>query len=264
MMTFNNQTEIPWFVNERQANILKLVNELGAIRVSDMSKRFNVTEETIRRDLERLEKEGLLTRVHGGAVSITKSETEIPVLKRKSTNLKEKQAIALKAASFVENGDIIALDASTTALQMTQYLQDKEITVITNSIAVTLELANKEGITVITVGGYLLEKSMSFVGISTLKVLEDYHVDKFFFSCTGFDVKRGISEAHEMQAQIKKKFISISDQLYLLADYSKYGNKSLVRVEDLKNIHYLITDDKMSVNDIRRVRNLGIHTIVAD
>ncbi|MFC0272830.1 DeoR/GlpR family DNA-binding transcription regulator [Metabacillus herbersteinensis] len=258
------ETNLPWFGNERQAHIYKLIDELGNIKVSDMSKRFNVTEETIRRDLERMEKEGLLTRVHGGAVPLKKSDTEIPVLKRQNKLVMEKEAIASKAATFIEDGDIIALDSSTTTLRMTKHIKAKDVTVITNSVAVTLELANQKDITVITIGGYLLQDSMSFVGISTQKVIEDYHVDKFFFSCTGFDVNRGISEVHEMQAQIKKKFIAISDKLFLLCDYSKYGIKSLVRIDDLPNIDYLITDHKMAVNDVRNIRNLGVNTILAD
>ncbi|RFU65188.1 DeoR/GlpR family DNA-binding transcription regulator [Peribacillus glennii] len=260
----NSTQDIAWVGNERQASLIRLVDELGTIRVSDMSKRFQVTEETIRRDLERLEKEGFLTRIHGGAITVKKNATEIPVLKRQSVNIKEKQVIAYKAASLVEDGDIIALDASTTALQMTRYLTDKEITVITNSIGVTLELAKYPSVTVITVGGYLLEDSMSFVGVSTEKVIEDYHVDKFFFSCMGFDVKRGISEVHEQQAQIKKKFLSISEQLYLLADHSKYGQKSLIKLVNLNKVDYLITDNKMAVNELSTIRNTGINTIVAD
>lgn len=259
------ETNVHWIGNERQANLLKLVDELGNIKVSDMSKRFNVTEETIRRDLERMEKDGLLTRVHGGAVSIKKNnELEIPVLKRQLKHADEKDAIAAKAASFIEDGDIVALDSSTTTLRMTKHIKAKDVTVITNSVAVTLELANQKDITVITIGGYLLEDSMSFVGISTQKVIEDYHVDKFFFSCTGFDVKRGISEVHEMQAQIKKKFIDISEKLFLLCDHSKYGMKSLVRIDSLQNVDCLITDHNMAVNDLKNIRSLGVNTIVAN
>jgi DeoR family fructose operon transcriptional repressor len=250
--------------NERQVNLIKLVEELGTIRVSDMSKRFEVTEETIRRDLEKLEKEGFLTRIHGGAISNKKSDSEIPVLKRQEVHMEEKQAIACKAASMVEDGDIIALDASTTALQMTKYLNDKNITVVTNSIGVTLELSKIPSITVITVGGYLLKDSMSFVGASTEKVIEDYHVDKFFFSCIGFDVKRGVSEVNEQQGQIKKRLLSISGELFLLADHSKYGQKSLIKLTNLNKINYLITDNKMAVNDLRTIRNTGVNIIVAD
>ncbi|MBT2725839.1 DeoR/GlpR transcriptional regulator [Bacillus sp. ISL-75] len=264
MLVSNNHQDITLVGNERQVSLIKLVEELGTIRVSDMSKRFNVTEETIRRDFERLEKEGFLTRIHGGAITSKQNETEIPVLKRQEINIDEKQAIAYKASSFVEDGDIIALDASTTALQMTKYLIGKDITVITNSIGVTLELAKKPGITVITIGGYLLEDSMSFVGSSSEKIIEDYHVDKYFFSCIGFDVKRGISEVNEQQGQIKKKFLSISGEYFLLADHSKYGNKSLIKISNLNKINYLITDHKMAVNDLRTIRNLGVNTIVAD
>jgi DeoR family fructose operon transcriptional repressor len=263
-MVFSQQNEYHKVGNERQLNLIKLVEELGTIRVSEMSKRFEVTEETIRRDFEKLEKEGFLTRIHGGAISNKKTDNEIPVLKRQEVNIEEKQAIACKAASMVEDGDIIALDASTTALQMTKFLNDKDITVITNSIGVMLELSKVPSITVITIGGYLLKDSMSFVGASTEKVIEDYHVDKFFFSCIGFDVKRGISEVNEQQGQIKKRLLAISAELFLLADHSKYGQKSLIKLTSLNKINYLITDHKMAVNDVRTIRNTGVNIIVAD
>jgi DeoR family transcriptional regulator, fructose operon transcriptional repressor len=263
-MTVNNQPDIHLIGNERQVSLIKLVEEHGTIRVSDMAKKFEVTEETIRRDFEKLEKEGFLTRIHGAAISNKKNSNENPILNSGQVNFDGKQAIASKAASMVEDGDIIALDSSSTALLMAKYLNGKDITVITNSIGVTMELSKNPRVTVITVGGYLLKDSMSFVGASAEKIIEEYHVDKFFFSCIGFDVKRGISETNERQGQIKKKFISISADLFLLADKSKYGQKSLIKISNLDKVDYLITDHTMAVNDLRTIRNTGVITIVAE
>lgn len=252
-------------LNERQLNIADLVHRNGSVRVVELSKEFTVSEETIRRDLEKLEKEGYLKRIHGGGISSTKQEeVEIPVLKRQSTNITEKDMIARKAASFVVDGDIIAIDASTTALQMTKYIKRKKLTVITNSIPVTLELLKEDGIQVILIGGYVSEDSMSLVGNFAERVIQDYHVNKFFFSCMGVDLERGISEIHEPQAQVKKQLISISEKLFLIVDHSKFGEKSLIRLCNLNEVDYLITDNKVSVDKIREFNNIGIKAYIGE
>lgn len=249
---------------DRQREILNLLEETGTIRVVELSRRFAVTEETIRRDLERLEGEGLLLRVHGGAVLNRKEGYEIPALQREMVNMEEKRMIGATAASLVEDGEIIGLDASTTCLQLAKHLTQHDLTVITNSVAVCLELFNKKGISVILTGGYLMPESLSLAGVPAEKMIEGYHIDKFFFSCRGFDLKRGVTESHESQSQIKKKFFSLSDQLILLADSSKFQRKSLVCLADLEDVHKLVTDNKMSVNAIREIKNKGVNVIVAE
>ncbi|WP_085522987.1 DeoR/GlpR family DNA-binding transcription regulator [Tuberibacillus sp. Marseille-P3662] len=265
MKDTNTSKDAVVFLNERQHNIIDLVEKKGSVRVADLSKQFEVSEETIRRDFEKLETEGFVERRHGGAVRSQKQdELEIPALKRQAMNIQEKNIIAAKAASMVEDGDIVGIDASTTGLQMTKYLKDKEITIITNSIGVTLEFAKEELIQVILVGGYLSEGSMSLVGNFAERVIQDYHVDKFFFSCQGVDFKRGISEIHEAQALVKKQLFSISERLFLLADNSKFGEKSLFRLCNLQDINYLITDNKVSINKVRELNDLGVKALIAD
>ncbi|MFD2706045.1 DeoR/GlpR family DNA-binding transcription regulator [Salibacterium lacus] len=250
-------------LNERQREIVKMIDRNGAARVADLSSMFHVSEETIRRDFEKLEKDKLLRKIHGGALKVDQG-VETPQLHRQSKNAEEKQVIAKKAASFVENGDIIAVDASTTALMVVQHVKDKSITVITNSIGVTMELSTEDHIRVILIGGYLSKASMSLVGNFAERVIEDYHVDKFFFSCLGVDIQRGVSEMHEDQALVKKQLISISENLYLLADSSKFGEKSLFRLCDVSILDYLITDNKVSMNSIREVNKSGVSIIVGD
>lgn len=253
------------FLNERQRKITNLVEKNGSARVSELSKDFRVSEETVRRDLEKLETDGFVNRIHGGAVKRSIEEgVEIPVLNRQETHTEEKEMIAKKAASFIEDGDIVAVDASTTVLQMTKYLKNKKLTVITNSIPVTLDLVKQEGIEVILIGGYVSEGSMSLVGNFAEKVIQDYHVDKFFFSCMGVDIKRGVSEIHEAQALLKKQLIDISEQLFLLADYSKFGVKSLIGLCDLYDVDYLITDNKVSIEKIKELNNLGIKAHIGE
>ncbi|WP_019119873.1 DeoR/GlpR family DNA-binding transcription regulator [Brevibacillus massiliensis] len=250
--------------SDRHRAIIDLLEERGTLRVADLSKRFQVTEETIRRDLERLEGEGALLRVHGGAVRNRKEGLEIPALQREALNREEKRAIGVTAASLVEDGEIIALDASTTCLQLAKHLPDLHLTVLTNSIAVVLELASRENVNVILAGGYFRRESLSLLGVPTENMIEGYHVDKYFFSCHGFDLRRGVSEADELQAQVKKRFISISEQLILLADSSKYNRKSLVRLTGLEKVDKLVTDNKLPVNCIKEVKQKGVNILVAE
>ncbi|HHX77338.1 MAG TPA: DeoR/GlpR transcriptional regulator, partial [Firmicutes bacterium] len=149
---------------ERRALILSELKEHQTIRVADLSKKCGVTEETIRRDLERLEQSNLLVRTHGGAIAI-QSGAEMSFDFRNQQNVREKQQIARKAASTLSRGDTIFLDASTTSLYLAQEISNKtDLTVITNSARIVFELSNKPHITVISTGGILRSTSLSFVG----------------------------------------------------------------------------------------------------
>ncbi|MFC0472739.1 DeoR/GlpR family DNA-binding transcription regulator [Halalkalibacter kiskunsagensis] len=248
-------------VAERHEKITSLVNEKGSIRVSELSQIFKVTEETIRRDLEKLENEGKLQRSHGGAVSIKENEIESPYFEREIRNVKEKMAVADEAVKYVAINDRIILDASTTAWYMAKRLPDIPLTVLTNSMKVAMELANREKVTVITVGGTMLQKSLSFVGPQTNNALEYYHVNKAFISCQGIHAERGISDSNEMQALVKKKMVEISDNIYLLADYSKFGVQAFSRIASIQTINYIITDSKTKQEQIQAFQDLPIKVI---
>ena len=160
-------------VAERHEKITEIVNTKGSIRVSELSQLFKVTEETIRRDLEKLEKEEKLQRSHGGAVSIKKEEQmERPYFEREIRNVPEKTAVAEEAVKNVVENDTIILDASTTAWYMAKRLPDIPLTVITNSMKVAMELSSREKVTVISCGGTMLAKSLSFVGPLAIQAIE--------------------------------------------------------------------------------------------
>ena len=248
-------------VAERHEKITALVNEKGSIRVSELSQIFKVTEETIRRDLEKLENDGKLQRSHGGAVSIKEHDLEAPYFEREIRNVKEKIAVAEEAIKYVSTNDRIILDASTTAWYVAKRLPDIPLTVLTNSMKVAMELVNREKISVIAVGGSLLPKSLSFVGPQTNNALEHYHVNKAFISCQGIHVERGISDSNEMQALVKKKMIEISDEIYLLADYTKFGVQAFSRVATMDAIHFVITDSKTNQEQIQAFKDLPIKVI---
>lgn len=251
-------------VAERQQKILGLVNEKKSIRVTDLSKIFSVTEETIRRDLEKLETDQKLARSHGGAISISPSNSmEMPFAEREVKNIKEKKEIAYKAVKEVAEGDEIILDASSTAWYMAKDLPDIPLTVLTNSNRVAMELSTKKQITVISTGGTLISKSMSFIGPLAESTFDTYHVSKAFISCNGLHLKHGISESDEMQARIKIKMMDSADTVYILIDHTKFDVKAFFRLNGIDVADYIITDNKVDDKIVEQLEEKSIHVIKA-
>ena len=241
-------------VAERQRKIVDLVNERLSIRVSELSKIFSVTEETIRRDLEKLEKENLLVRSHGGAVSVEKDQTETSYLEREVTNAAEKKAIAVEAVRLIEPGDQLILDASTTAWYMAKELPDMDIIVLTNSIKVVIELSKKEHIKVISTGGLLSANSLSYVGPLAERSLSMYHVNKAFLSCKGVHLENGLSDSNESHALLKRKMMDIADETILMVDSSKFGARAFSQIAPLSRVNSIITDsniDELTKNQLK-------------
>ncbi|MFB5759363.1 DeoR/GlpR family DNA-binding transcription regulator [Paenibacillus medicaginis] len=229
-------------VAERYEKIVQLVNERGSIRVSELSSLCEVTEETIRRDLDRLEEAGKLRRSHGGAVSVKDEQPELPFSEREIMHAEEKRRIAEEAVKLIQPNDRILLDASSTAWYMAAKLPDVPLTVLTNSIRVATELSGKEKIDVLSTGGLLAKRSLSYVGPLAERSLDAYYVDKLFLSCKGVHLTRGVSESNELQARVKQKMVGIADQVILLADTSKFGQQAFTHVMDLKQVDSMITD----------------------
>ncbi|WP_134682882.1 DeoR/GlpR family DNA-binding transcription regulator [Brevibacillus migulae] len=250
-------------VIERHEMIVRLVNEKGSMRVSELSEICNVTEETIRRDLDRLEQAGRLLRSHGGAVSVAEQQPEDPYMEREITRMEEKKRIAQEAIKYIEPRDRIILDASTTAWYMASILPDIPLTVLTNSLKVAMELSTKEKIEVISTGGIMSARSLSFVGPSAERSLDAYHVNKAFLSCKGVHLGRGISESNEMQALVKRKMISIADRVLLLADHSKFGVQAFTYFAELSQIDEIITDDKIDPQYVQQLEEMAVKLTVA-
>jgi len=251
-------------VAERQKKIVELVNERLSIRVTELSKIFSVTEETIRRDVEKLEKENLLMRSHGGAVSIEKDQGEISYLEREITNAEQKRAIAVAAVRTIEPGDQIVLDASTTAWYVAKELPDMPLTVLTNSIKVAIELSKKEQIKVISTGGTLLSQSLSYVGPLAERSLSMYHVNKAFLSCKGVHLDRGLSDFNESQALLKKQMIEIADETILMVDSSKFGTRAFSQIVPVTNIDCIITDSNIDEETKNVLEDNKIKLLIVD
>ncbi|MEI7026087.1 DeoR/GlpR family DNA-binding transcription regulator [Paenibacillus sp. y28] len=249
-------------VAERYEKIVQLVNERGSIRVSELSEICEVTEETIRRDLDKLEQAGRLRRSHGGAVSVKEHQNpEVPFFEREVTNMEQKRRIAREAVNHIFPRDKIILDASTTAWYMASMIPDIPLTVLTNSIKVALELSSKEKVEVISTGGILAPRSLSYVGPLAERALELYHVNKAFISCKGIHLQRGISESNELQARVKQQMIGLADEAYMLADYSKFGVSAFAHVARLSRISTVVTDSEAPQDQIEQLRDIPVKVI---
>lgn len=231
------------FALERQNKIMEILNAEGLVSVKELSKSLDVTEETVRRDLEKLEKKECLRRTHGGAVPIDGSTYDLSLEKRKSTNVEEKMRLAKIAAGYVMSGDTIFLDASTTTFFMAKEIKRlSNITVITNSMRVIAELDGVENIKVIAVGG-ILSHNQSFVGTMAEKSIEDnYFAGKMFFSGKGV-TSAGILESNEQECGIKKRMIKNSSTRYYICDSSKIGRVGFVKLADFDEIDCFITGE---------------------
>lgn len=248
-------------VAERHKKIIELVNQKGSVRVTELSRIFAVTEETIRRDLDTLESQKKLRRSHGGAVKI--KDAEVPYFEREIINVHEKQEIAKLAINWIQPGDVVILDASTTAWYMAKIMPNISLTVLTNSIKVALELSGKEKIDVISTGGQLSPRSLSYVGPLAEQSLHQYHVNKVFLSCKGIHLQRGISESNELQAFVKRKMIEIADEVNLMVDFSKFGVQAFAHLGELTQIDRVITDRKTSAQVIQPFIDAGLEVVQA-
>jgi len=234
---------------ERQKRILELLNIEGSVMVSKLSSELGVTEETVRRDLEKLEAKEMLRRTHGGALPMDEGSYEYSLEKRKALNVESKQALARKAVQFIATGDTIFLDASTTTFYMAKELKTmKNITVITNSIRVINELSGVEGVKVIAVGG-IVSNNQSLVGAMTENyITENYFADKMFFSSRGIGENSVILESNEQECFIKQSMLKNSKEHYYLCDKSKIGRVGYMRLSTFENIEHLITDADVNSN----------------
>ncbi|MCP8967733.1 DeoR/GlpR family DNA-binding transcription regulator [Ectobacillus ponti] len=248
---------------ERHQKIIELVNRQMSVRVSELSRLFSVTEETIRRDLEKLEKDGRLQRSHGGAVSLQQESREVEFSQREITSVHEKKAIAYQAVSLIEPGDRIILDASSTAWYVAKAIPDMPLTVITNSIQVAIELSKKEHVQVISLGGNLLPASLSYAGPLAERSLKHYHVNKLFLSCQGVHLESGLSDSHELQALLKRRMMEAADMTILMADSSKFGVRTFAHIAPIHKVQRIITDDGLQPHVRQELQERGLQVTMA-
>jgi DeoR family L-fucose operon activator len=243
---------------QRQAEILARVNAAGAVRVADLARDLRVAEETIRRDLDRLDREGKVVRTHGGALPARDVSHDLPFEARSSAHRDEKVSIARHALQHVSQQDVIALDASSTVHELARILPDMPITVVTNALPATAILLARPRIRVLSTGGFLDTRSRSWLGSFAEHALDRVNINKLFMSAKGVDLTRGLSEVDDAQARVKRRMMDLAEQVFLLVDHSKFGERAAVHQADLGEVDVLITDGAIDAAVAEDLRRLGL------
>lgn len=228
---------------ERKNEILDKLRAEQRVLVSELAAHYNVTEETIRRDLDKLEKEGYATKTYGGAIWGNSTKTDLSNTIRNKTNVEAKNLIASIVSQLVEDGDHLMMDDSSTSLFIAKRLKEKKaLTVITNSVELVVELSGMEGWTIMLTGGRLKEDSLALIGSQTQESLRKYHVDKVILSCKGIDPDAGITDSSEYHAQTKQSMLRAAKQRILALDGTKFDKVSFVEIAPLREMDILVTN----------------------
>ena len=227
---------------ERRQKILEKIKQEHRVYVSELSKIFDVTEETIRRDLDKLEEEDLIRRDYGGAVLNSYISEDLSFLKRSLINGDLKNRIAQKAQSLIDDDSTIMMDSSSTCLTLLNFLRTrKNLTVITNSIRLAYDFSGAS-FKIISAGGFLRGKSFALTGALTCDNLKNYFVDYAILSCKGIDIERGVMESNDEESAVKQVMIAQAKKVILLVDSSKFGKISFTKTCDFDKISMLVTD----------------------
>lgn len=233
---------------ERKNEILNELKRTGKVKVIDLATQFNVSEETIRRDLIQLEEQGLLKKVYGGAILANFQTGEPPFMQRTTVNQEAKIKIGKKAVELISDGDVIVIDVGTTTVELARCIQSKKnITILTNSIpvsAVLTESLNQQKFTgeIILLGGQIDPKQQSVSGRLTEQVLNQFNINKAFISAGGVSIQNGVSNYHLNETMVSRTMVEVSKQIILLTDYSKFGIDTFCKICPLEKIDAIVCD----------------------
>lgn len=243
------------FAEERRAKIKSILERQGRCLVGDLAKELNVSEVTIRQDLDVLEEHGILQRTHGGAILKSQNGLEQPFQIVETSHKSEKQRIAAAALQCIAAGDTIILDVGTTVTELAKRLiKYKPLTVFTNALNIATILESDTDITTIVTGGTLRSAQHSLVNPYADAILQKIHVDIAFLGANGVSVECGVTNVNIAEAEMKTAFIKASQRRILLADSSKIGKIALAKVADLNEIDLLITDSAAPADAIEALR----------
>ena len=249
------------YPTERQSQIIKLLEQLGRVTVANLSEHFDVSEVTIRSDLQTLEDRNLLVRTHGGAVPADRAP-ELALNLRRQQQVAEKDRIGSAAAGFVNHGEAIFLDTSSTSLSIAHHIKrHRELTVLTNSLAIAQTLLNIHSITVVMMGGMLQRDTASLVGIDGLDVLRKYNIQKGFFGAHGLSDREGLTDVSASEAEVKRHVIPLCRETIAVLDSTKWGRAGLSSFANLDQLTRIVTNDPIPNALADYVRGLGVNIL---
>lgn len=249
------------FAFERHDTIMELLNDKKQVTVPDLSEILNVSISTIRNDLTKLEKDGLLTKTHGGAILPKNDVISASFTDRLLKNTPEKEAIAEKALTYIQDGQCIILDASSTSLFLARKLHNfKRLIVITNSLYTAIELKDNQNINLILTGGLVTKNSYAIEGLLGQDLIKNIHADLCFISAKGFTINDGLTDFNIYECELKKMLVKKSKKVIALIDSSKLETTSTSKFASVEEINLLITDSNIKRNLIEKYtdNNLNI------
>lgn len=250
------------FSEERQQKISELLKEKSSLKVSALAEIFKVSESTIRRDLQEMEEKGLLTRTHGGAVSVQGTSFEPSFKEKEIEEREQKVAIAKIASSMIEDGDTIILDSGTTTLEIAKRIQANKVTVITNSIDIAEVLSGNEKVDLIVTGGSMRVTTRAMVGHITENVLKNFRVDKAFIGANGISIEEGITTPNFTEAQTKKAMMNVANKVIIAADSSKFNKVSFSVISPIRAVSSIITSGDLDKEILRDFEDAGVEIIL--
>ncbi len=248
---------------DRQKKILELMKDAESVRTVEIASVLDVTDETIRKDFESLERRGELVRIHGGATRANRIREAIPLMRRQEIRQTEKQAIAVEAAKRIQANETIFLDASSTTLTLARFLPNLPLTVLTNAHDVFAALANRTDVDLICTGGRYDAASRSYIGLLAERALRRYDIHRVFFSGDGVHIQRGVSESNSRQAAFKERVVEQAGDVVLLADHTKLGQKAPFFFAQTSQVSCLITDAAADAEFVETIREHDVEAILA-
>lgn len=248
---------------ERREDIIKELEKTKVVKALELAKKYDVGVETIRRDFDALEKQGVLKKIYGGATLKTDIPPEITYATRMNTDIDEKNEIAEKAITLIEENDSIFLNDSSTNIFLSKLIKKKinSLTVITNSLIIASELSNCENYHVILAGGFLDTKEQAFFGSISEDIISQFIVNKAFLSVSSISLNNGITDFPLKEVNIQKEMIKYSKEVIILANSQKFETTTLIKVSDLENIKTIITDSKLKTEIYEAYKKNNINII---
>jgi len=250
---------------ERRQRILEIIEQHGRITVEEIVGKFKVSAVTARADLDVLSERGDLTRSHGGAVRQLNPIVDYPLRFKETIHHAEKVRIGHAAAQLVKAHQTIILDSGTTTAQIARQIKAARIqplTVITNALNISYELAERDSISLIMIGGILRHASSSFVGPQAERMLQDLHADHFFLAVDGLDPDEGYSTPDILEAQLNNVMIRVANEVTVVADASKFSRHSLSLIGRVECARRVITDSRADSEVVAKLRAKGIEVLV--
>lgn len=249
---------------ERRKQSFEVLSERGHVSVAELSLQFGVSEVTIRKDLQYLEERNLLMRTHGGAMRLDYLVNEQTLEEKGRKYQEQKVRIGKAAAALVEDGDTIILDAGTTVLQVARHLRGKRnLTILTSSVTVAAEVMRIPDAELIMLGGIVRASSAAVVGHYAEQMVRDHSFRKLFLAVDGFDVDRGLTTTHTMEAHLNRIMIDSAMQTVAVLDASKFGRRGLCSICGVERIDTVVTDDQIPDNVRRSLEDKDVHVILA-